>query len=391
MDAVADPGGARTSPEGVNPAARAADKVSMRRRASGLLTAVLVGIAAFAVLPGPALASKAITHNASHVRLRVDRSGVALVEYTSANGRRHHTLAWGAKNAIRPTRGRKQRHFKVDYSGGYGTFGRAYWKTMKNACVHFPTAQGLADAAGEDPLPLYVAGCELPNGSFWALQAWKRIVPHGGLHKKDYRNAFVELHLSHWNTALPVLKLHTDWIYNGHFDHLWGQFTYLGIPVHGFGATNTGNPTDSFGRNLYVDTLDSRWGSGWWRLQAFLMHRAGRQLWDGSTYKFGHSTPGMATMYRGTIMGPGVARRSCGLRCPSPVPTTRLRMPSRIRSRRRWLRPATPATTRTDAGTGAQYHRPVTLRLLAEVAWQPIGIAAPTALEGIPAGRAAAG
>ena len=277
----------------------------MRRRASLLLTAVIVGVAAFAMLPAPALASKAITHNATHVRLRVDRRGVALVEYTSANGRRHHALAWGAKNAIAPTRGRKQRHFKIDYSGGYGAFGRAYWKTMKNACVHFPTAQELADAAGEEPLPLYVAGCELPNGSFWALQAWKRLVPHGGLHKKDYRHAFVELHLSHWNTALPVLKIHTDWIYAGHFDHLLGQFTYLGVPVHGFGATNTGNPTDSFGRNLYVDTLDSSWGSGWWRLQAFLMHRPAGNYCVG-TYKFGHSTPGMGTKYRGTIMGPGV-------------------------------------------------------------------------------------
>jgi hypothetical protein len=305
VDAVADPGRSGQDPEGVNPAARPADKVTMRRRVSVLASALLVGVAAFAILPSPASASKAITHNASHVRLRVDRRGVAVVEYTDHKGRRHHVLAWGAKNAIAPTRGRKQRHFKLDYSGGWATFGRAYWATMKNACNHFPTAQGLADAAGEEPLPLYVAGCQLPNGSFWALQAWKRIVPHGGLHKRDYRNAFVELHLSHWNTELPVLKMHTDWIYNGKYDHLWGQFTYLGVPVHGFGATNVGNPTDAFGRNLYVDTLDSRWGSGWWRMQAFLMHRPAGNYCVG-TYKFGRTVPSMGKEYRGTIMGPGV-------------------------------------------------------------------------------------
>ena len=261
-------------------------------------------------------------------------------------------LAWGAKNAIAPTRGRKQRHFKLDYSGGWATFGRAYWATMKNACNHFPTAQGLADAAGEEPLPLYVAGCELPNGSFWALQAWKRIVPHGGLHKKDYRNAFVELHLSHWNTALPVLKIHTDWIYNGQYDHLWGQFTYLGVPVHGFGATNVGNPTDSFGRNLYVDTLDSRWGSGWWRMQAFLMHRPAGNFCVG-TYKFGHTVPSMGKDVPRHDHGPRRhADRACqGARARPVRPSTRT--PSRTPRRRRWRRPATPVTTRTDARTGS--------------------------------------
>jgi hypothetical protein len=277
----------------------------MRRRASVILCALLAGVAALAILPAPAAASKMIARNAAHIRLRADRAGVALVEYTDRRGRRHHVLAWDAKNAIAPTRNRKQRHFKLDYSGGWGSRGRAYWATMRNACNHFPTAQGLADASGQEPLPLYVAGCQMPNGSFWALQAWKRIVPHGGLHKRDYRRASTELHLSHWDTALPLLRLHTDWVYNGAFDHLWGQFTYLGVPVHGFGATNVGNPTDSFGRNLYVDTLDSSWGRGWWRMQAFLTHRPAGNFCVG-TYTFGHSTPGKGKAYRGTIIGPGV-------------------------------------------------------------------------------------
>jgi hypothetical protein len=289
----------------VNPAAAAADKVTMRRRFTVLASAILVAVAAVATLPSPASASKMIARNASHVRLKVDRSGVALIEYTNRRGRRVHVLAWGAKNAIAPTRDRRQRHFKLDYSGGYDSRGRAYWKTMRNACAHYPTAQALADAAGEKPLPLYVAGCRLPNGSFWALQAWKRIIPHAGMHRRDYRHAKTDLQLSHWDTALPVLTVHTDWVYNGRFDHLWGQFTYLGIPVHGFGATRIGNPTDSFGRNLYVDTLDSKWGRGWWRMQAFLMHRPAGNYCVG-TYTFGHSAPGMGKAYRGTIIGPGV-------------------------------------------------------------------------------------
>ena len=59
----------------------------MRRRVSVLLCALLTGVAAFSVLPAAALASKAITHNASHIRLRVDRAGVALVQYTDRRGR----------------------------------------------------------------------------------------------------------------------------------------------------------------------------------------------------------------------------------------------------------------------------------------------------------------
>jgi len=86
----------------------------MRRRASVLLSALLVGAAAVAIVPAPALASKAITHNASDVRLRVDSLGRAMVDYTDMHGVRKHILAWGAKNAIAPTRARHQRHFHLD-------------------------------------------------------------------------------------------------------------------------------------------------------------------------------------------------------------------------------------------------------------------------------------
>jgi hypothetical protein len=290
----------------------------MRRRVSILTSALLVGVTVFAIVPAPAVASKVITDNPHHVRLRVDRHGVAMVEYIDRSGRHHHVLAWGAKNAIAPDRNRKQRHFKLDYSGGSGSFGRGYWKTLRNACDHFPTAREFAAATGQEPLPLYVAGCRARNGSLWALQAWKRLVPHGGLYKRDYRRARLELHLSHWDTALPVLAVHTDWVYGGKFDHLWGRFTYLGVPVHGFGATNTGNPTDAFGRNLYVDTLDPKWGRGWWRLQAFLTHRPAGNFCVG-TYTFGRTTPGMGKAYRGTIMGPGVTP-VVRVRVPQPGP-----------------------------------------------------------------------
>jgi hypothetical protein len=35
----------------------------------------------------------------------------------------------------------------------------------------------------------------------------------------------------------------------------FGQLTYGGKPVYGFGSTSVGNPTDAYGRNLYLDTF----------------------------------------------------------------------------------------------------------------------------------------
>ena len=42
--------------------------------------------------------------------------------------------------------------------------------------------------------------------------------------------------------------------------------------MHGFHSTSTGNPLDSYGRNLYLDTLDSHYGTGWRRENSFLAH-----------------------------------------------------------------------------------------------------------------------
>ena len=54
---------------------------------------------------------------------------------------------------------------------------------------------------------------------------------------------------------MPVLTIPMDWSWHS-WDHLFGTYTYRGLPVYGFHSTSTGQPLDSFGRNLYVDTLD---------------------------------------------------------------------------------------------------------------------------------------
>ena len=46
-----------------------------------------------------------------------------------------------------------------------------------------------------------------------------------------------------------------------------------GSPFYGFSWKPNGEPLDDYGRNIYVDTLDSAYGEGWYRENGFLTHR----------------------------------------------------------------------------------------------------------------------
>ena len=145
-----------------------------------------------------------------------------------------------------------------------------------------------------------LAACKAPDGSYWALQRWQRLKPnYGG------KTAGWELRLSHWSGPLPVLEVWTDWAYR-RFDHLYGRYSYQGRPVHGFRVTPQGSPLDDYGRNLYVDTLDSRYGAGWRRENSFLAQRPNGAFCYGF-YPHGGRPPGRGTQYRATVIGPGVA------------------------------------------------------------------------------------
>src|SRR5438046_2737847 len=95
-----------------------------------VLLATLLAAAAF---PGACKASQLIDRNATGVQLEVSKNGHALVTY-HADGRLRHVLAWGAANALAPTPSRPQVAFRLDYSGGWGTFRRDVWKTFSGTC-----------------------------------------------------------------------------------------------------------------------------------------------------------------------------------------------------------------------------------------------------------------
>jgi hypothetical protein len=253
---------------------------------------VVMVVAVLAALASNASASQLVDRNATAIKLEVNSKGEALLTY-KAHGEQKHVLAWGAVNAIAPTKSRQQLAFKLDYAGGWGKYHSDYWKTFKNSCGAYDGPK----------LAWLVTGCTASDGSFWALQAWQRMLPNYGVAASPAQTVW-ELRLSHWTGELPVLTIDTDWAWH-QWDHLFGTFTYNGQAVYGFKATPGGNPLDTFGRNIYVDTYNSVYGSGWKRENSFLTH-TNTGVFCYSVNPHGSHPSGKGTQYRATVEGPGV-------------------------------------------------------------------------------------
>jgi hypothetical protein len=266
------------------------------------LAALALAAAACLVLAPPASASYLVARNAQDVDLKIDASGHAIVFYTQ-NGQQFKPLFWSAVNAREPSSSVQQVEFKKDYSGGWGAFRKPLWKTIKNRCGQYDGP----------PLAYVIVACKAPDGSYWALQRWQRMLPNLGLDPWKPEQSVWELHLSHWTGELPRLEVYTDWVYSKRFHHIFGRFTYLGKPVYGFKATGAGSPLDAYGRNIYLDTLNSAYGQGWKRENSFLAHRPNGNFCYGfyahdpyPGYPAGRRPAGNGERYRLTVLGPGV-------------------------------------------------------------------------------------
>ena len=215
------------------------------------------------------------------------------MSYT-ARGKRWNVLAWGAVNAIAPALGAKQVDFKLDYSGGWGTYKKDVWKTFANTCSPYtgpPLAWRVTSCTAQGRKPLGAAGMAADAAELRP--------------RADAKQAVWELRLSHWTGDLPALD----------------RQPRLGLPEvrpplrdvrlrrqsrsTASSSTAGGNPLDSFGRNLYVDTFNSAYGSGWKRENSFLTHKASGTFCYGF-YPHGARPAGHGERYRATIIGPGV-------------------------------------------------------------------------------------
>jgi hypothetical protein len=277
-------------------------------------------------------ASQLIDRNATGVQLSVNAKGEALLVYRKG-GKLKRVLAWGAVDAVAPTVDANQTEFRLDYGGGWKkyyvddpavrTLQSKYWRLKQSGQPYlgspvvkqlsarsaFARSYGLTSFHGSCPaytgpkLAWFVTACKAPDGSYWAVQRWQRQLPNYGLDPTPSQ-AVWELRLSHWTGDLAVLTVDMDWAWH-RWDHLFGTYTYRGAPVYGFGSTSKGQPLDSFGRNLYVDTLDSAYGPGWKRENSFLTHKP-TGAFCYSVNPHGARPAGNGVRYRATIQGPGV-------------------------------------------------------------------------------------
>ncbi len=161
-----------------------------------------------------------------------------------------------------------------------------------------------------------MAACKAPDGSYWALQQFKRLLPNLGVDPWLPRHRARELQLSHWTGELPKLDVYADWVMSFRYHELFGRLTYRGKAVFGYKSSLSGEPLDTYGRLIFLDTYNSRLGAGWKRENSFLARRKGspghfcymfvqRNRYGG--YPAGPpGPPANGERYRLTSRGPGV-------------------------------------------------------------------------------------
>lgn len=314
-EAATRAGLARVSPrpsDGLTTGSADASCVQRAALRRSVRAAVLV-LAAVASASGAAAAhaSQLLDRNARNVTLAVDAKGEALVTYTTGETVKH-VLVWGAINARAPTESVPQVRFQVDYTGGWGKYHDAsYWKHVVDVCQPY-----------DGPALAYlVAACRAPDGSYWALQSWHVPWPDLGFVPWTAPLASTWLEISHWSGPVAKLTVYAGWVYREHYHRLFGKVTYAGKPVFGYSSSRYGVPLDGYGRLVYVDTLDAgAYGAGWHRENSFLTH-APSGIWCYGFYprdplKGGYSAPsgydgglrgpGIGSLYRVSVIGPGV-------------------------------------------------------------------------------------
>jgi hypothetical protein len=279
---------------------------------------VVLALAVFAALAtaSAAHASDRIGVNVTGVHLAVSRDGSRALVTLDAGRKVRHVLLWGAVNALRPSKAVPQVRFRIDWTGGWATYGHTIWKTFGNACRPYdgPTLDNV------------LASCTSPDGSFWAVQRWQPSLPHRGYPPYKPGQTNWEVDASHWTGPPAQLELHSDWAFGGRAHNLFGRLTYSGVPVHGFRTVKgTGGAQDRYGRSLYIHTLDSAYGRGWKREtsivfrnptgvfcysfwptnDASLPGRPARPEGHGSAYRISVQGPGVTPNIVGTVRDPG--------------------------------------------------------------------------------------
>lgn len=225
----------------------------MSRSVKALAALSLLTPVALVAAAEQADASVKVGSNARNAYLQVTRAGSAEVTWVTQRGSRKHVL-------IRPT--------------GSLRFGSTVQKrnvARRTTAVH---------------LPLKAQVWRTPDGTFWALQRWRRI-----------RTGPVELRFSRWRgrpTQLALRAVCCKW----RSETIKGTARYHRKGIYGYSSTPSGSPLDRFGRNVFMDT--HRRGK-WRRMMGVLTHPS--EGW----YKLWMRRHWRGNRYRATISGPNRA------------------------------------------------------------------------------------
>ena len=244
-------------------------------------------------------------------------------------------------------------------AGTYKTGGAAQSEiTSAQKCQMYSTADDTSAASGASPIASTLSSgrhamvtrtCTLPTGWTVYVQTWVQQAPDfGSESKKQTQNVNVSV-VNNFNLASnvkapnpvglpvmqfgeytlpsigavtfngwPVLQASPRWSkfspggYKGylagkHFAYLFGSFTYGGAGVWGPGNKN-GSPTNAFGRNVYIDTFNSDFGSGWRRIVGVLTQKPnGTYCYELSPKGGSNGKTGVGQFYSLTVQGPGNA------------------------------------------------------------------------------------
>jgi hypothetical protein len=268
-----------------------------------VLTALAVA-AALSAWAGAARASERLSDvNVTDLSLQVNARGEALITYHTQAGALRHLLAWGAEDAVAPSPDVSQRVFQLDYAGGWRKYKRSIASSFHGACKTY-----------DGPSLVYlVAACDAPDGSYWAIQSWQRVLPLRGVEPFAPGQGAWELHLSHWTGPLAALEVSPHWTYGHSLQGLFGRLLYDGGPVYGFRTPSTGKG-DRNARYFYVDTFNSAYGAGWKRDGAKVTHRPNGAFCYSfaplpaapAGYPSVPTVSGLGERSRVTVMGPGV-------------------------------------------------------------------------------------
>ena len=263
--------------------------------------ATIVAVAVLALLfAGVGVASQRIAVNAAAVSLSVNANGDAVVAYRDEHGRPRHVLAWGGVDPLR--RAALSRFSRSTTPAAIAGTDRSAWQRFNPTCDPY-----------RGPTLVYLIRLTAPNGSYWALQAWRRTQPLRGVPPFRPQDTDVELRISHWTRTLASLDVHPNWTYRGTLQGLFGRVTYAGAPVFGTRTPST-IPDDPQARYVYIDTFDSPYGPGWKREGAKVTHAPT----GGFCYSFAPipppkgypnampTFPGVGKRHRITVVGPGL-------------------------------------------------------------------------------------